>query len=254
MPGNMLKTAVDGRKYLNLACGARTHPEWNNLDFSPYAKLARRPKLAALLRRIGILSRQRFNRLQYVDPDILCYNLLKKLPFADQTFDVVYHSHFLEHLDRHLAPPFLSECHRVLKTGGILRIALPDLHPLAEAYLDSYRKLENNPQHLHLHQQNVAAIFDQMVRVESSGTNEQKPLVRWIEKKMGRNAQSTGELHRWMYDFYSLKALLEELGFHSVSKQLADTSAVPGWSRFHLDTNSDGTTYKPESLFVEAKK
>jgi hypothetical protein len=57
-----------------------------------------------------------------------------------------------------------------------------------------------------------------------------------------------------MYDKYSLAHLLQRVGFVDMSVEEAITSRVPGWVGFGLDTASDGSVYKPGSLFMEAVK
>ena len=57
-----------------------------------------------------------------------------------------------------------------------------------------------------------------------------------------------------MYDRFSLADLLGRVGYLNPVQQQADTSLVEGWASFHLDTEFDGTVYKPESLFMEATK
>ena len=48
---------------------------------------------------------------------------------------MVYSSHFLEHIPRDQVAPFLQECWRILKPGGVLRIVVPDLENLCRIYL-----------------------------------------------------------------------------------------------------------------------
>jgi dolichol-phosphate mannosyltransferase len=48
----------------------------------------------------------------------------ERLPFADDTFDGLIHSEVIEHLPDD--PAILGECHRVLRTGGILVLGTPD--------------------------------------------------------------------------------------------------------------------------------
>ena len=115
-----IKRLQSGQAMLNLACGSHSHPQWNNVDFSPLTRLARRRRLAGVLRKVGILSEKRFRRLLSVDPEIIKWDLRKGIPFEDDTFDVVYHSHFLEHLEKDAACAFLNECFRVLKPSGII--------------------------------------------------------------------------------------------------------------------------------------
>lgn len=63
-----------------------------------------------------------------------------------------------------------------------------------------------------------------------------------------------GEKHRWMYDRYSLVALLKETGFHPCRILNAHESAIPGFSADRLDVNADGQPYKNVSLYAEAIK
>ncbi|HZI20719.1 MAG TPA: methyltransferase domain-containing protein [Pyrinomonadaceae bacterium] len=63
-----------------------------------------------------------------------------------------------------------------------------------------------------------------------------------------------GEPHLWMYDRYSLPKLLTEVGFESPRLFGPAESRVPNWAAFGLDTEPDGTVYKPHSLYVEAVK
>lgn len=63
-----------------------------------------------------------------------------------------------------------------------------------------------------------------------------------------------GEVHHWMYDRYSLSVLLDRCGLKNIKQQTAAESYIPNWASFNLDTNPDGTVYKPDSLYVEGIK
>jgi hypothetical protein len=63
-----------------------------------------------------------------------------------------------------------------------------------------------------------------------------------------------GEIHQWMYDRYSLRVILENNSFIDVVPRLASESYIPDWKGFNLDTEPDGSTYKPDSLYMEAIK
>ena len=71
--------------------------------------------------------------------------------------------------------------------------------------------------------------------------------------QIGRFRQS-GEIHQWMYDRYSLSVLLKECGFENIVQRNAPESYITDWDSFKLDTEIDGTVYKPDSLFMEAIK
>jgi len=48
------------------------------------------------------------------------------LPYDENTVDNIYASHVIEHVETEHVERFIAETHRVLKPGGVLRIACPD--------------------------------------------------------------------------------------------------------------------------------
>ena len=250
-----IKHLEDNRAMINLGCGTKMDCNWNNLDFSPYARFAHHMGVAKILRKIGFISEERFQNLLEVDPEIVLWDLCKGIPFDDDTFDVVYHSHFLEHIDKDGAPGFLEECYRVLKNGGILRVVVPDLQKIIIRYNSAVNSIEDgDPEAIEDHKIATYELFDQMVRSEISGTKEQRFPVRMIERIVRGNAAKVGELHRWMYDKYSLCELLINIGFKDIKTETPTTSRIEGWTQFNLDTNKDGSVYKLESLYIEGVK
>ena len=71
--------------------------------------------------------------------------------------------------------------------------------------------------------------------------------------EIGQFRQS-GEVHQWMYDHYSLSSLLKKCGLQEITKRTAQESYIPEWTSFNLDTESDGSVYKPDSLYMESIK
>jgi len=230
------------------------HHRWTNLDFSVYARLVHWPVLSRILRAVGLISDERAERLATLDASIICWDVRRGLPFPDETFDVVYHSHVLEHFPRAAAPSFLAECRRVLKTGGVMRVVVPDLRLWAAQYSASAERLvrSGSAAASDEHEQVIARLFDQFTRTESSGTSKQKAWVRRLERLLRGGPDKLGELHRWMYDDFTLSRLLSMSGFHDVRVETAARSRVTGWAEFFLDNNPGGTAYKPESVYVEA--
>ena len=126
---------------LNLGCGARFHPAWTNVDLHPQHS------------------------------SILRQDIAGSLPFADGTFDAVYHSHVLEHLRREQAPALLHECLRVLCQGGTLRIAVPDLEQIARLYLDALGQAwSGDVAAEQAHHWHVLELYDQTTRERPGGT------------------------------------------------------------------------------------
>ena len=130
-------------KLLNLGCGSRYSikaDEWTNIDFVS------------------------------TSDHVIAHNLLSGIPFEDNYFDVVYHSHVLEHFTKTDAKMFLMECSRVLKPGGIIRIAVPDLERIAREYIkDLELALQGNKEGVYNYDWIILELYDQMVRNESGG-------------------------------------------------------------------------------------
>jgi len=55
--------------------------------------------------------------------------------FGDNSVDLIYCCHILEHFPRQQTEQVLKEWYRVLRVGGILRLAVPDFEKLVEVYL-----------------------------------------------------------------------------------------------------------------------
>jgi predicted SAM-dependent methyltransferase len=62
----------------------------------------------------------------YGVPVDLCWNLNRSLPFRNGTVEAVFHEHVLEHLRIDRGLQLTRDCFRVLKPGGVVRIAIPD--------------------------------------------------------------------------------------------------------------------------------
>ncbi len=126
--------------YLNLGCGATFHKDWTNVDFVSTGE------------------------------GVMAYNLLAGVPFKDNTFEVVYHSHVLEHFPKDKAVVFIKECYRVLKTDGIIRIAIPDLERIAKKYLKYLEESLNNvPKAAEKYEWSLLEMYDQVVRIQEGG-------------------------------------------------------------------------------------
>ena len=248
-----IKTLPDGRALINLGSSARVAPGWNNVDFSWLIRFARRPRLSGLLHRTGLLSTFRYQRIQKLDRHAILWDLRKGIPFANGTFDCVYHSHVLEHIDRGNALPFLQECFRVLKPGGILRVVVPDLELLTNNYLACLAKLPDRAD-MAEHSFCVEQMIDQMIVRVPTVRKQQKWIVRVAESMIVGNTDRAGVLHRWMYDRFSLGELLRQAGCDQVQVHSHNSSSVKGWEGFLLDTEPDGTPYKPESLYMEGRR
>lgn len=58
----------------------------------------------------------------------------RRFPFDDGSFDYVYSEHMIEHITWSQGRLMLGECRRVLRPGGSIRVATPDLKVLLDLY------------------------------------------------------------------------------------------------------------------------
>ena len=59
----------------------------------------------------------------------------RRFPFPTDSFDYVFSEHMIEHISYENGLHMLAECNRILRPGGKLRLATPDLRQLIRAYL-----------------------------------------------------------------------------------------------------------------------
>jgi SAM-dependent methyltransferase len=127
-------------RYLNLGCGGRCHPAWTNIDIAAHR------------------------------PGVIAHDLSKGIPLADSSCDVVYHSNLLEHVRRADAQPFMRECYRVLRAGGVLRVGVPDLEQISNLYLKKLNAtLSGDVQAAYDYEWMMLELYDQTVREGSGG-------------------------------------------------------------------------------------
>jgi predicted SAM-dependent methyltransferase len=129
-------------------------------------------------------------------PSVVEANLIQKLPFESESVDIVYSSHFIEHIPKHQVESFFAECHRILKKGGQFRFVVPDFEYLCREYLHQRDNGDHEKANFAIMQ-----ILDQCVRQKPGGelgsfykyvsqNKEEIPeLVDYIYHLSGRNLQ-----------------------------------------------------------------
>jgi len=76
-----------------------------------------------------------FVHVDIIDHDHVDYvHMVEKLPFADNAAHLIYACHVLEHFGRYEVEGVLTEWHRVLMPGGVLRLAVPDFAAVVGMY------------------------------------------------------------------------------------------------------------------------
>ncbi len=147
-------------------------------------------------------------------------DLTRSIPFRPESVDLIHSEDFLEHIDGPTGAAVLSECHRVLRRGGVMRVLTPDLAALIdEVYLQREKR--------HL-------------RWCSSYLQTDGPC-----DALNMHQRMNGE-HRYIYDEERLTAVLKQIGF-KVRAVRYNWSPVPELR--YLDLRDFGL-----NLFLEAVK
>ncbi len=151
-----------------------------------------------------------------------------RFPFPDACFDYVFSEHMIEHVEYDQAQFMLQECHRVLKPGGRIRIATPDLEVLANLYAS-----EKSPAQQRYLDQFYALWF---------------PTAK--KKSVGLVVNQLFDFeHKFLYDEDTLGASLESAGFDQVVRLHPGSSADPVLSGIDAHAN-DYITF--ETFVLEA--
>jgi SAM-dependent methyltransferase len=70
-------------------------------------------------------------------PGVKIADVTQGLPFADNSVSAVWSSHFLEHLGFQQILPLMGEIRRVLRPGGRVEIAVPDLEYVCRLFVEA---------------------------------------------------------------------------------------------------------------------
>lgn len=263
---------------INIACGDSYVDGWQNFDYIPHSSSVNQA------------------------------NLLGRLPLLDCEVDIVYSSHFFEHIPRTLLLGFLAEIFRITKSFGRVRLVLPDFEELCRSYLaERVRGMHDKADFI------VLEMLDQCVRQVPGGELgayyaklksspvQNAEMIEFVKHRTGydglltfRPSDSTlrravsnpatvfgkleqiyirallfmlpsafrsqnvsmafvGERHAWIYDFRTMKLLLEQAGFMDVKRVTATTSDIADFPFYPLDVTKDGQPRKgAESMYIEA--
>lgn len=158
-------TKGNGPIMLNLGCGTDYKEPWVNIDNN---------------------SDENIEKLD------LNWDLRNPLPYKDNSVDFIFNEHFFEHLEVEEALKSMKDFRRVLKQGGIMRIAMPDL----ESVVDHYQSVP----------------LDQDPVIKEFNLEFVKTRAEWM------NISFRWWGHKWLYDWEELERRLKEAGFTKMKR------------------------------------
>lgn len=167
----------DHNQLLNLQIGCAQHiiPDWLNTDVKPIFK--------------GAI---------YLDAS-------KKFPLPNNTFNYVFSEHTIEHLGYQEGTGMIKECFRILKPGGRIRMATPDLQKILE--------IDANAAKSPTQEKYIRWITDNFINSDHV----------YLESLVVNNA-FTNWGHNFIYDEKTLTKILKDTGFVKIERQCVGKS------------------------------
>lgn len=124
-------------------------------------------------------------------------DISKPLPFADQSIDIIFSSHLIEHIYHRHFKRFLAESFRILKSGGQQIIATPSLEKLCRALYGENDSIKRTIYETHLGKIMGKSLTPAMVINGMSHINYG---------------------HKYLYDFETISILATDIGYKAVSR------------------------------------
>ena len=172
---------------MQYGCGFSAPSGWKNFDVSPTLRFERVPLLGRLYRK----NQQRFpSNVEYGD-------IVKGIPLPNESCEAIYASHVLEHLSLRDFRMALANTYRLLTSGGLFRLVVPDLEILARRYVES-----DDP-----------AAASTFMEGTSLGVSERQKGLRGLATTWLGNSS-----HLWMWDLKSISHELAAVGFADIRR------------------------------------
>ena len=169
-----------------------------------------------------------FETLNIIDGKNVDYihDILFQLPFKNESFDLIYASHVMEHIPWYLQKDVFDELYRILKPTGKLEIWVPDgLKIIKMAYDYEINNINN------IHK-------DGWYRF-----NEEKDVITWVNGRIFTYGDGSKNInhHNWHKTIYTphyLEKLFNSAGFREI--KLTPTSKVRGYDHGWINLGMEG--------------
>lgn len=151
------------------------------------------------------------------------HDLRRPLPLADQSVKRIFAEHVIEHLNhKEDVPRVFAEFYRVLESGGVLRIIVPDVPRFMQAYLDA-----------------------DLQQWKQLGFTEGLPSDMSTSIELVNHVFHQGGEHLFGWDYATMEHALRRAGFTRILRQTFGQS-------LDQELVLDRPEHAPYSLYVEA--
>lgn len=211
--------SVAKKNYVQFGCGLCAPKEWVNFDASPLLRLQKLPMVGHWV------PSGPFGRF----PTNVCYgDIVQGLPIPENSVQLLYCSHVLEHLSLTDFRQALQNCYRYLQPDGVFRLVLPDLEAMAKQYLSA-----DSP--------DAAAGF---MRITYLGKEDRvRSFSTFLREWIG------GSHHLWMWDYKSLSQELKFIGFTDIRRAYIGDSSISAY-----EDVEDSSRWDQLSLGIQCRK
>jgi len=206
---------------LNLGCGIDNPENWLGVDGGITHVLAKqipKPFFKAFFKFFKMAKNYTYSEFYKKIKSIafIHHDLRFGIPFHNNSIPNIYSSHFIEHLTRNESGKLISECFRVLRSGGVIRICVPSL------------------------EKEIAVMEDAIAKAKAG---EVMPIQKYVTAEHD-GFSSNYSYHRFMFNAQELAKLLNEAGFSDIKQREFKKGEIPDVE--HLDTR--------DGIYFEAKK
>ena len=189
---------------LHLGCGPHALDGWLNSDYNPKSE------------------------------DVLYLDVTKRFPCDADVFDYVFCEHLIEHIHFTDGLKMLVECHRVLKPGGKLRVATPNLQFLVDLYSSDKSELQES--------------------FIKHSTDNNIPWASRYEDTFVINDYVRAWGHQFIYDEKVLKNALSDAGFGDVSRRDLNESEDVNLRSLENEERKPAGMIRLETIVVEGTR
>lgn len=135
-------------------------------------------------------------------------NAVKPFPFRDDTFRLIFSEHMIEHVPNADGEFMLSECRRVLKPGGTIRISTPDLAFLMDLFREDKSQIQGK-------------YIERFIQSACPRAHErfENYILNYFVREWG---------HSFIYDEPTLRKAMQRAGFVNIRRCRVSESQVEG--------------------------